>query len=113
MKAAAVGAPRAAPSLFARLDAFGSELSKLEIRLSGDPVRARLNENSSPSIGRRAYNAANTWHTTHAATATQKSDFELAKTDFAAFSTELETLLANDLVRLEAELSAADAPSWR
>jgi len=113
MKAAAVGAPRAAPSLFARLDAFGSELGKLEIRLSGDPVRARLNETSSPSIGRRAYNAANTWHTTHAATATQKSDFEIAKTDFATFSTELETLLANDLVRLEAELSAADAPSWR
>jgi len=113
MKAASVDAPRAAPSLFARLDSFGAELSKLGTRLSGDQVRGRLNETSSPSIGGRAYSAANTWHTTHAATATQRADLEIAKTDFAAFSADLETLLSDDLARLEADLLAAGAPSWR
>jgi hypothetical protein len=113
MKAAAEDAPRAAPSLFARLDNFGAELSKLGTRLSGDQVRGRLNETSSPSIGGRAYNAANTWRTTHAATATQRADLEIAKTDFAAFSADLDALLTNDLARLEADLSAAGAPSWR
>jgi len=113
MKAAAIEAPRAAASLFARLDAFGAELSKLSTRLSGDQVRGRLNETSSPSIGARAHNAANTWHTTHGATATQRSDFEIANRDFEVFLADLEALLAKDLAQLEADLSAAGAPSWR
>jgi hypothetical protein len=113
MKAAAIGAPGAAPSLFTRLDAFGVELSKLETRLSGDRVRAKLNETTSPSIGGRAYNAANNWETTHAPTATQKADFEIAKKEFAAFAADLEALLSNQLQQLEADLKAAGAPSWR
>ncbi|MDX2427932.1 MAG: hypothetical protein QNK22_04515 [Xanthomonadales bacterium] len=113
MKAAAVRAPQAAPSLFARLDAFGVDLGKLEIRLSGDSIRGRLNETSAPSISGRAYNAANTQGTTRAATATQKADFEIAKKEFAAFAADLNALLTNQLVQLEADLSAAGAPSWR
>ncbi len=113
MKAAAVEAPRAEASLFVRLDVFDAQLSKLETRLSGDPVRGRLNETASPSIGARAYNAGNTRQTTKAPTKTQQTDFEIAKADFAAFSAELEALLAGELVQLEADLSAAGAPSWR
>ena len=113
MHAAAVRAPQAEPSLFTRLDAFGVELSKLDTRLSGDNVRGRLNESSAPSIGARAYNAANTWDTTQAATATQKADFEIAQREFAVLAAELEALLANQLVQLEADLTAAGAPSWR
>ena len=113
MKAAAVRAPQAAPSLFARLDAFGVELSKLGTRLSGDSVRGRLNETSAPSIGGRAFNAANTQGTTRTATATQKADFEIAKRDFAAFAADLDALLTNQLAQLETDLSAAGAPSWR
>jgi len=113
MQAAAVRAPGAAASLFSRLDAFGVELNKLDTRLSGDNVRGRLNESSIPSIGARAYNAANTWDTTQAATATQKADFEIAKRDFAVLAAELEALLTNQLVQLETDLLAAGAPSWR
>jgi len=113
MEAAAIRAPQAEPSLFARLDAFGVELSKLETRLSGDSVRGRLNESTTPSIGERAYNAANTWDTTQPATATQKADFEIAKTGFVTFSAELEALLSTQLVQLETDLAAAGAPSWR
>ena len=113
MKASAVEATRAAPSLFVRLDAFDTQLGRLETRLSGDRVRGRLSESSSPSIAGRAYNAANNWNTTHAPTATQESDFEVAKTEFAAFSSELERLLAIDLAQLEADLLTAGAPSWR
>ena len=88
-------------------------MSKLDTRLSGDNVRGRLNESSAPSIGARAYNAANTWDTTQAATATQKADFEIAQREFAVLAAELEALLANQLVQLEADLTAAGAPSWR
>ena len=113
MKIAAVAAQRAKPSLFTQLDTFDAALSKLETRLSGDRVRSGLNENSKPSIGGRAYNAANTWHTTHAPTATQLTDFEIAQKEFADFSADLKALLTEDLVRLEDDLSAAGAPSWR
>jgi len=113
MKAAAVMAPQAAASLFARLDDFGVELSQLEARLTGDKIRAGLDESALPSIVGRAYNAANTWSTTQAPTATQKADFEIAKTEFAAFSDDLEALLSGQLVQLEADLKAAGAPSWR
>ena len=113
MKAAAISAPLAEASLFTRLDAFGVELSKLEMRLSGDKVRAGLNETSVPSIGGRAYYAANTWDTTQAPTATQRAGFEIAMRDFTAFAADLEALLENQLVQLEADLEAAGAPSWR
>ena len=113
MKAAAVKAPQAEPSLFARLDAFGVELGKLGTRLSGDSVRGRLNETSLPSIGGRAFNGANTQGTTRPATATQKADFEIAKRDFTAFAADLDALLSNQLAQLEADLYAAGAPSWR
>jgi hypothetical protein len=113
MQAAAVDAPGASPELFTRLDAFGLALGKLEIRLSGDKVRARMNESLSPSISARAYNAANTWHTTRLPTATQKTDLEIARTDFADFRKSLDALLDNELKRLETDLRAAGAPSWR
>ena len=113
MRAAVKAAPRAAPSLFGRLDNFGQSLSQLESRLWGDPVRSRLDESSSPSIGGRAYNAANVSGTTRAATATQRSDFEIAKSEFAIFSADLNTLISSELVQLEADLLAAGAPSWR
>ncbi|MBT8074387.1 MAG: glycosyl hydrolase, partial [Gammaproteobacteria bacterium] len=112
MKAAAVAAPRTGPALITRLDAFGAALTGLKTRLNGDPVRGRLDEASSPSIRGRAYNAANTWQSTQSATATQQSDFKIAKQDFAGFSDDLKKLLS-DLEQLEAELSAAGAPSWR
>jgi hypothetical protein len=112
MKAAAVAAPRATPELFNRLDAFGMELEQLSTRLNGDRVRGRLNETSLPSISDRAFNAANNWQTTQKATATQMSDYEIAKKDFSAFEGDLDSLLS-ELQQLEASLSGAGAPSWR
>jgi hypothetical protein len=113
MRKAAVAAPGASPELFAELDAFGQKLTRLETRLSGDPVRDALYESRSPSIASRASNAAGSWNTTHPATATQRSDFEIAGNDFADFAADLESLLSEDLANLEAELSEAGAPSWR
>jgi photosystem II stability/assembly factor-like uncharacterized protein len=113
MNAAALAAPRAEAELFLRLDQLGVELTQLKTRLSGDPVRSRLNEPTSPSIGARAYYAANTWQTTQAATATQKADFERAKSDFSVLAAELEALLSDELARLKAELAEAGGPGWR
>jgi hypothetical protein len=113
MQAAAVEAPQAEPSLFVRLDAFEAQLDRLETRLSSDRVRGRLNESATPSIAGRAYNAANVRNMTHAPTATQRSDLEIARTDFVAFSADMQALVTTELTQLQADLLAAGAPSWR
>ena len=111
-EAAAMSAPRAEPGLFQQLDRLGAELTRFKTRLSGDPVRQGLNESTSPSIQGRAYNAASTWRTTQAATSTQRSDFEQARSDFANLSAELDALLSEELERLKQELVNAGAPGW-
>jgi photosystem II stability/assembly factor-like uncharacterized protein len=113
MKAAAVAAPRADAALFLRLDSMGARLTQHYIRLSGGTAESRMNESTSPSISDRAYNAANTWQTTQAATATQRADFELAKTDFADLAAELDALLNDELSRLKSDLAEAGAPGWQ
>ncbi len=113
MKAAALAAPDADPSLFTRLDEFDSSLDELRARLYGDSVRQGLDEAIRPSIASRAFNAANNWNNTFPATATQKTDYAIASQDFAAFNLELRTLLDERLQQLEADLQAAGAPSWR
>lgn len=113
MQAAAVQAPRAAPSLFSRLDAFGVELNQLNTRLTGDNVRGRLNETSTPSISSRAYNSDGSGGSTQAATLTQRTDYKIAEKEFGVFEADLAALLSTQLVQLEADLKAAGAPSWR
>lgn len=113
MKAAALRAPAATPSLFARLDNFGVKLKRLETRLRGDRVRGGMNEATTPSIAGRAYNAANNWDNTYPATATQRADFDIASREFAQFKSDLDALLDTELAQLEAELVAIGAPSWR
>ncbi len=113
MQAAALRASGAEPALLVRLDAFAAALSGLQARLSGDRVRQGLNESVTPSIGARIFNASTGWNNTQLPTATQRADYEFASREFDAFSGDLETLLTDQLAGLEAELTAAGAPSWR
>ncbi len=113
MKAAALEAPDADQSLFTRRDEFGAALDELGARLYGDSVRQGLDEATRPSIAGRAFNAANNWNNTFPATATQETDYEIAREDFEAFSRGLRTLLDERLKQVEEDLQAAGAPSWR
>ncbi|MBT8062866.1 MAG: glycosyl hydrolase, partial [Gammaproteobacteria bacterium] len=112
MKAAALSAPQAEPSLFTKLDEMDAELKQLGHRLHGNPVRSSLNVNALPSFAGRAYNAANTRNTTHMATATQQADFNLATDALEVFKADMEAALST-LAALEDELREAGAPSWR
>jgi hypothetical protein len=112
MQAAAEAAHGAEPSLFVRLDNMAAQLKTLNTRLRGDPVREGLDEARSPSISSRSRYAANTWETTHMATATQRANFEIAKQDLALFMRDLESA-EQGIEDLETQLEAAGAPSWR
>ena len=111
MRAALLETPRADPSLFTRMDELGASLRALQTRLSGDPIRGRLNEPSVPSINARAGRVfGRVTSTRMPPTATQRTSLEIAQRDFGQLRPELTSLLEGDLAQLEADLEAAGAP---
>ena len=110
MKAAILETPKAIPKLFADLNQLQQNLAELQKRLYGDPIRQRLNENSSPSISSRVGNVAyGHWQTTQNPTETHKRNIEIAETDFSKFRGDLATYF-NALEEYEATLEAVGAP---
>ena len=104
--------PQAEPSLFVELDAIGSSLAELRLRLLGDPIRDKWNEPSVPTVRQRVGQvAAGHWDTRQAPTTTQRQSLEVAGREFAALRTELAELLDTELPAFEAKLEAAGA-AW-
>ena len=110
MRAALLDAPRADLTLFARLDAFGAALDELRTRLSGDRVRGRLRESSTPSIRSRVGRTRGHWNTRQTPTATHRRNLEIAHNQFGDLRRDLSALIENDLAQLESDLDAAGAP---
>jgi photosystem II stability/assembly factor-like uncharacterized protein len=110
MRAASIAAPKVDPALFARLDAAEKALAELRRRLEGDPVRGRLNESDVPSIGGRVNSAMAVFDTRQPPTTTQRRDVEIATTELATLSRDLEALVDGEVAKLGAALEAAGAP---
>jgi hypothetical protein len=111
MRAALVETPRADPELFSRVDEIEASLDELQTRLTGDPVRGRLNEASEPSIrGRVALVISGHWGTRQMPTETQRDNLEIARDRFAELDRDLTALIQDELSSLETDLAAAGAP---
>jgi len=110
MRATLVQTPKADPTLYGRIDSLSARVAELGRRLYGDPARQQLNESDAPSIGGRVGSAANTWETRQMPTGTQRRALEIATTDMAALTRDLQALIEGDLARLSAALEAAGAP---
>jgi photosystem II stability/assembly factor-like uncharacterized protein len=110
MRAALVAAPKAETTLFARFDAADKTLAELRRRLEGHPVRQRLNEPDVASIGGRVGSAMAGFDTRQPPTATQRRDVEIATTELAALSRDLEAFIGGEVTKLAAALEAAGAP---
>ncbi len=111
MRAALVETPRADAELSTRMDRVEALLDALGARLTGDPARARLNEASEPSIrGRVALVIRGHWDTRQTPTQTQRSNIEIARSDFQQLEQELTDLIEQELAGVGADLVAAGAP---
>ncbi len=111
LRAALTQAPRANPALSGRMDAVAQSLAALAVELRGDRARRRLDLSTAPSIQDRVGGViGGHWETRQTPTATQRSQIELATTQFAAVSRALTQLIDGDLAKIEAELEAAGAP---
>lgn len=110
MRAALLATPGADPAILKQLDAAHAALAGLTRRLNGDPARQRLHEPDAPSIAGRVWSAMNTWETRQPPTATQRRDFDIATTEIASLTPDLQTLVNGDIARLRAALTEAGAP---
>jgi hypothetical protein len=110
MRAALLVTPKADPALFGRVDAANATLAGLTRRLFGDPARQRLNESDLPSVAGRVYNGMSAWDNRQMPTATQRRDVEIATSELATLTSELDGLVNGEIAKLRAALEAAGAP---
>lgn len=104
---------QAGASHFATWSQLNEQLSKLRMRLSGNRIRQRLDESTSPSIGGRVREVAYShWRTSQAPTQTFKQNIEIASQEFGELQDELKTFF-QDLAAFEVVLEAAGAPYTR
>ena len=97
-------------NLFSRLDELGSELAILQLKLSGDPTRQRMNESTTPSIRSRIGQVIyGHWDTRQNPTATQMKNIEIAQKEFESFSIQLNQYL-DKLSSYENDIEQAGAP---
>jgi photosystem II stability/assembly factor-like uncharacterized protein len=105
--------PKATAVHFATYHKLKEDLSALRMRLSGDPIRGKLNESTFPSIsGRVGQVSYGHWDTRQAPTETFKTNIQIATADFVAFSGDLKSYFQN-LEKYEEDLEAAGAPYTR
>jgi photosystem II stability/assembly factor-like uncharacterized protein len=110
MRAAVLVTPKADPALVGRIDAANVTLAGLTRRLYGDPARQRLNESDLPSIAGRVSSGMSTWENRQMPTATQRRDVEIATSELATLTRDVEALVVGEIAKLRAALEAAGAP---
>ena len=102
--------PKATPALFAEVNELEKHLSGLQMRLSGDPARQRMNEATAPSISSRVGEVIyGHWETRQMPTEAFRQNIEIAKGDFDGFLRDLKAFF-DQLESLEASLEKAGAP---
>ena len=103
--------PRAPAELLGRLGAARREIADLEVQLTGDAVRRRLREPSTPSILDRAAGVVSGhWDTRGGPTATQRNELEVALGAYESLAPRLRRLIETELPEIERALEQAGAP---
>ena len=111
LKQALLDTPRGDPRLSEEARVLENRLKDLQVALSGDPVRARRNEPTPPSISGRVQQViSGDWSSTSEATETHRRNYEIAASQFGDLLEKLRTLVTVDLKKLEDEAEVAGAP---
>lgn len=103
--------PGADPRLAGEARAIETRLLDIEKELSGDPVLAKRNEPTPPSIVERVRGVVyGHWLSTSDATRTQRDAYEIAAAQFSGVLERLRALIETDLASLETAAESAGAP---
>lgn len=91
-----------------RLD---NELYEITIKLSGDRILQRRNENTPPSLSDRIEGIVyDQWQSSQAPTQTQKEQYKIASEEFAPLLSKFRSLVEGDLKKLEGSLEVTGTP---
>jgi len=111
LRQAILDTPGADPELATRLDAVEEQVRELSVELSGDPLLARYNEPSPPSVVDRVERIVSSqWSSTSAPTGTNREAYRIAGAEFAPLLEQLTTIVETDLPSIERRLEQAGAP---
>ncbi|HHS13385.1 MAG TPA: glycosyl hydrolase [bacterium] len=111
IKAALYETPGATPEMTDAALKMESELSAIQLKLTGDRIIARNSENPPTSIASRMRTMAYThYRSTSAVTQTEKDAYEIVKEEMGPLYARLKQLIEVDLKKLEAQLEAVHAP---
>jgi photosystem II stability/assembly factor-like uncharacterized protein len=111
LKQALMDTPGADPSLAAQVRWLQAKLLDLKAELTGDPVRAKRNEPTPPSLaGRVQQIISGEWASTAEATETQRRNYEIAAAEFAGVLDKLRMLVTVDIKSLSDKAETAGAP---
>jgi hypothetical protein len=110
IKRALMLTPAADQKLVDQVRDLDNRLRDIQVALSGDPVVARYNEPTPPSIVERVQNVVGGWSATGAATSTQRDGYRMAADAFAPVLEKLRTIVETDIKGLDERLEAIGAP---
>jgi hypothetical protein len=103
--------PGADPKMIDEARVIENRLMDLNEQLTGDVVKGRRNEPTSPSIADRVFQIVfGAWSSTAAPTQTHQTNYQLAAQDFAPALEQVRKTVGEDLVSLENRLEAAGGP---
>ena len=98
---------------FAQYKQLKEKLADLRLRLSGDPIRRKLDESTVPSISSRVGQIVyGHWDTRQMPTQTYQDNLTIATNAFTQFKQDLKTYL-QEVKEYETVLEAAGAPYTR
>ena len=107
LRVAVAAAPGAGPDLHARLDDVHRRVEDLARRLTGDPVRAKLDDPANPSVRELVDRVGHFhWSTTRPPTATQRTSIDRATTEFTSLRPDL-TAALDDLAAVTGAIDDA------
>ena len=110
IKAALLETPKATKDHFSEFHAIKTTSDLLRMELSGDPVRSRLNESTSPSIMGRVWQVMfGHWDTRQIPTKTFENNISIAESEFVEFEPKLNNLL-DQIEKFEMTLTEIGAP---
>ena len=105
--------PKANAQHFAQYKQLKEKLADLRLRLSGDPIRRKLDESTVPSISSRVGQIVyGHWDTRQMPTQTYQDNLTIATNAFTQFKQDLKTYL-QEVKEYETVLEAAGAPYTR
>ena len=103
--------PAAEPELLVELQQLQLRLRVIVTKLSGDRIKARLQDPTPPSInGRIRSIVGDQWNVTSPPTLTQRDAYEYAGQEFAGVLADLRDVIRQDLVEIEKQLESSGAP---